>query len=85
MKEEIKDIGTELAARTAPAGVITMVSSPWWVSVNWVGVLTGVLVVIQIAYLLRKWYREETTWGLAMRRWLAKRDLTPSRAMELDE
>lgn len=85
MKQEIKDIAIEAVTKTAPAGLLTRMSEPWWVTVNWTGVLTGVLVVLQILYLMRKWWREETAWGLRLKRWAESRGLTPSKAMELDE
>jgi hypothetical protein len=70
MKQELKDIAIELAVRTAPAGGIA-----WYSQINWTGFLAGVLVVLQIAYLCRKWYREETEWGQRLKRW-AKGDFT---------
>ncbi|KWT94695.1 MULTISPECIES: hypothetical protein [unclassified Variovorax] len=64
MKQEIKDIAVELAVRTAPAGGIA-----WYSQISWTAFLTGVLVVLQIVYLVRKWWREETEWGLRIKRW----------------
>jgi hypothetical protein len=64
MKQELKDIAVELAVRTAPASGIA-----WYSQISWTGVLTGVLVVLQIAYLVRKWWREETEWGQRLKRW----------------
>lgn len=85
MKPEIRDIAIELATKTAPAGGLTALSSHWWASVNWTGVLTGVLIVLQIAYLLRKWWREESSWGLRLKRWASDRGVAISKPMELDE
>lgn len=70
MKQELKDIAVELAVRTAPAGGIA-----WYSQISWTGILTGILVVLQIAYLVRKWWREETEWGQRLKRW-AKGDFT---------
>jgi len=70
MKQELKDIAVELAVRTAPASGIA-----WYSQISWTGFLTGVLVVLQIAYLMRKWWREETEWGQRLKRW-AKGDFT---------
>lgn len=70
MKQELKDIAVELAVRTAPASGIA-----WYSQINWTAFLTGVLVVLQIAYLVRKWWREETEWGQRLKRW-AKGDFT---------
>lgn len=64
MKQEIKDIAMELAVRTAPAGGIA-----WYSQISWTAFLTGVLVVLQIAYLVRKWWREESEWGVKLKRW----------------
>lgn len=83
MKQEIKDIAVELATKTAPAGGLTLWSAHWWVSVNWTAVLTGLLVVLQILYLLRKWWREETEWGQRLRRWAERTGFT--KPVELDE
>lgn len=30
---------------------------------EWVAIATGVYIVLQALYLLRKWYREEKGWG----------------------
>lgn len=64
MKQEIKDIAVELAVRTAPASGIA-----WYSQISWTAFLTGVLVVLQILYLVRKWWREETEWGVRIRNW----------------
>lgn len=46
-------------------------------------VLTGTLLLIQIAYYVRKWWREETAWGRRIREWAERHGL--SKPMELDE
>ena len=71
MKQELKDIATELAVRTAPAGGIA-----WYSDISWTGFLTGVLVVLQIMYLLRKWWREESEWGRRLKEWAERQGLT---------
>lgn len=78
MKQELKDIAIELSTKTAPAGIMT-----WFADVNVVALLTGFLVVLQICYLLRKWWREETEWGMKLRRWAERHGIT--RPTELDE
>lgn len=70
MKQELKDIAVELAVRTAPAGGVA-----WYTQISWTAFLTGVLVCLQICYLLRKWWREETEWGQRLKRW-AKGEFT---------
>lgn len=64
MNQEIKDIAYELAVRTAPAGILT-----WWASIDWTTALAILLGVLQVLYLLRKWWREETEFGKRMKRW----------------
>lgn len=64
MKQEIKDIAVELAVRTTPAGAIA-----WWANVNWTTAIAVVLGVLQVLYLVRKWWREETEWGMRLKRW----------------
>lgn len=75
MKQELKDIGIELAMRTAPAGGVS-----WWAyvrsNVSVTAVLTCALLLLQIVYLLRKWWRDETEWGLKLRAWAEKHHLT---------
>jgi len=82
MKQEVQDIVTEVATKTAPAGGAAWLAH-WWAGVTFTGVLTGVLVILQIAYLLRKWWREETEWGQKLKRWAARHGI--SKPIELDE
>ena len=72
MSQEFKDIAYEFAVRTAPAGVLS-----WWASVNWTTALAILLGVLQVAYLLRKWWREETAWGMRLKRWAEGRFTNP--------
>jgi hypothetical protein len=54
------------AAKGAPAvaGAIASI-----LTLNeWVAVATGLYILVQIAYLLRKWWREETDWSRKIRR-----------------
>lgn len=69
MKQEIKDIAVNLAYQ-APASVIA-----WWQQLSLTTAIAIVLGVLQIAYLARKWWREETEWGVRLKRW-AKGDVT---------
>ncbi len=66
MKQELKDIAVELVVRTTPAGAIA-----WWADMNWTTVIAVTLGVLQVLYLLRKWWREETEWGMRLKRWAA--------------
>lgn len=83
MKQELKDIAVELVTKTVPAGGVSVWSAHFWHSVNWTAVGTGLLVVLQIAYLLRKWWREETEWGQKLRRWSQRHGIT--KPADLDE
>lgn len=78
MKQELKDISIELAMRTAPASGVA-----WYSQISWTAVFTALLVILQIAYLLRKWWREETEWGIKLKRWAERHGF--SKPMELDE
>lgn len=78
MKQELKDIAVELVTKTAPASGLTAWSAHWWASVNWTAAATGVLVVLQILYLLRKWWREESEWGIRLKRWAGKQLTGPA-------
>lgn len=71
MKQEIKDIAVELAVRTTPATAVA-----WYSQISFTAVLTGVLLVLQIAYLVRKWWREESEWGQKIKEWAARNGLT---------
>lgn len=53
------DFATE-AAKGTPA-VAGAVASALTLN-EWVAIATGVYVLVQVAYLLRKWWREEKDW-----------------------
>lgn len=63
MKQEVKDIAFQVAYQ-APATVVA-----WWQQISLTTVLAVLLGVLQIAYLVRKWWREETEAGLRLKRW----------------
>ncbi|WP_377153365.1 hypothetical protein ACFJIX_18045 [Roseateles sp. UC29_93] len=85
MRQEAKDIVVELATKTVPAGGVMAWSTDLLKNINWTSVvLPGLLFILQILYLLRKWWREETAWGLKLKRW-AGRAPVESKDMELDE
>lgn len=69
MKQEVKDMLLQAAVSTPTAGwaVLTKLTVA-----EWVAILLGVL---QALYLARKWWREETEWGIKFKRW-AGRQLT---------
>lgn len=63
MKQETQDVLIE-AVKAAPG--ITMSA----ITLNGaVAVVTIVFIVLQVAYLIRKWVREETEWGYRLKRW----------------
>lgn len=63
MKQELKDIAFNVVYQ-APASLIA-----WWQQLSATTIIAVVLGVLQVAYLLRKWWREETEWGLKLKRW----------------
>jgi uncharacterized protein HemY len=71
MKQEVKDIAVGLAYNT-PTSV-----AAWFSSINWTTALAVLLGVLQVMYLLRKWWREETEFGKRMKRWAEGRFTKP--------
>ncbi|HTH11158.1 MAG TPA: hypothetical protein VMA55_16435 [Acidovorax sp.] len=63
MKQEFQDIAVE-AAKATPG----IVASTFTLN-TMVALATLVFIVLQIAYLIRKWVREETEWGRRLKRW----------------
>lgn len=64
MKQEIKDIAVNVVY-SAPTSI-----AAWWQQVNVTTIIAIVLGVLQIVYLIRKWIREETAWGLTIKKLL---------------
>lgn len=77
MKQEIKDIAVQVAVSSPTSGYALL--SKLTVA-EWMAIVLGAL---QAVYLLRKWWREETEWGLRLKRWAQRRGLTAPG--ELDE
>jgi hypothetical protein len=71
MKQELKDIAVQTAVATPTAGwaILTSLSLAEWIAIT-LGVLQGL-------YLLRKWWREETEWGIRLKRWAGKQTTKP--------
>lgn len=63
MKQEIKDIAVNVAYN-APASMVA-----WWQQLSLTTAIAILLGVLQVAYLIRKWWREETEWGVKLKRW----------------
>jgi len=79
MKQEIRDIAQQVAYSTPTVG------AAWYTSLSvaeWIAIILGVL---QALYLVRKWWREEAEWGMAMRHWAERRGLIKTKPVELDE
>lgn len=70
MKQELKDAAVELV-KSSPA-----VGASWYANLSLTTVLTIILISLQILYLLRKWWREETPVGQRMRGWADKTGFT---------
>lgn len=66
MQQEVRDIASE-AAKGVPA-VAGAVASTLTLN-EWIMVGTGVYLVLQVLYLLRKWWREESDWAKLNRKW----------------
>lgn len=65
MQQEIRDVLSE-GAKGAPAVAGAVASS---LTLNeWIMIGTGIYIVLQALYLLRKWWREESDWAKLNRR-----------------
>ena len=75
IRQEIKDIGVQaiVATPTSAWALITSLTLAQWIAL--------ILGALQAAYLLRKWWREETEWGVQMRRLTGRK---PSRDSHLE-
>ena len=62
VKQEVKDIAFNVLYQ-APASLVA-----WWQQISLTTAIAVVLGVLQIAYLIRKWIREETEWGQKLKR-----------------
>lgn len=71
MKQETQDILLE-AVKAAPGLTMTAITLN-----HLVAIATIFFIVLQAAYLVRKWMREETEWGRKLKRWAAGRVTEP--------
>lgn len=71
MKQETQDILIE-SAKATPA----VVASTFTLNTA-VAVATLIFIILQIAYLVRKWIREETEWGVRLKRWAKEKFTQP--------
>ncbi len=77
MKQEIIDIAKAAAATWVPwAGVA------WWSSLSMAEWLALIAFVLQTAYLVRKWWREESEWGMRLKRWSERHGITRPAPLE---
>lgn len=63
MKQEVKDIVTQVVVSSPTTGYAFF--SKLTVA-EWVAITLGLL---QAMFLARKWWREETEWGMRLKRW----------------
>lgn len=71
MKQEIKDIAIQAVVSSPTSGYAILSSLT---VAEWVAITLGVL---QLVYLVRKWWREETEWGLKIKRWAKGKHTEP--------
>lgn len=72
MKPEFQDIAIEAAKATPGIAATTFTLN------TAVAVATLLFVILQVAYLVRKWIREETEWGRKLRRWAEGKPTRPA-------
>lgn len=63
LKPEVKDLAVQAAVSAPTTGWA------WLTGLTVAEIVAVVLGVVQLVYLLRKWWREETEWGIRLRRW----------------
>lgn len=71
VKQETHDLIVE-AARAAPG----ILASGFTLNVA-VAIATLIFIIVQTAYLIRKWIREETEWGVRIKRWAQEKFTQP--------
>lgn len=71
MRTETQDIVIE-AVRAAPGLIAT-----GWTLNHLVAIATFIFIVLQAAYLIRKWIREEAEWGIRIKRWAQEKFTQP--------
>lgn len=71
MKQETQDILIESAKATPGVLATTFTLN------TAVALATLVFIVLQIAYLVRKWIREETEWGVKLKNWAKEKFTQP--------
>lgn len=79
MKPEIKDIAVQ-AAVSSPTTAYALITDLGLA--QWIALILGIL---QGIYLARKWWREESEWGLQMRRLAGQSKSPVSKDCEADQ
>lgn len=77
MRTEIVDIAKSTVLTTGPwigAAWITKLTLTEWIALA--------AFLIQTIYLLRKWWREETEWGMKLKRWAYRHGITRPSPLE---
>lgn len=71
VKQEVQDIAVA-SVKAAPG-----IAATGFTLNTAVAVATLVFIILQAAYLVRKWWREETEWGQRLKRWAEGRFSKP--------
>jgi hypothetical protein len=79
MKTEAHDIVIE-AAKASPGVVLASLTLNDVVALASIG-----YILLSALYLLRKWWREETEWGIKLKRWAERHGLRRSAPIPLDD
>lgn len=72
MKQEAKDILVQAAASSPTTGYALATG------LTVAEIVALVLGCLQVLYLVRKWWREETEWGLRLKRWAHRYTTSPA-------
>lgn len=67
MRQEHIDIAKSAAATWVPWAAVD-----FFTSMNMAQWLALIAFILQTLYLLRKWWREETEWGIKLKKWAKK-------------
>lgn len=71
MKQELHDIAVQVV-KASPGIALTGITLN-----QIVAVVTILYILLQAAYLIRKWIREETEWGRKLKRWASGKNTQP--------
>ncbi|MBL0918051.1 MAG: hypothetical protein IBJ14_05070 [Hydrogenophaga sp.] len=71
MKQELHDIAVQVT-KASPGIALTGITLN-----HIVAIVTILYILLQAAYLIRKWIREETEWGRRLKRWASGKSTQP--------